>query len=159
MLFSKNNCIHRICCLSYQFNNNYSYKLSFKLFFFLHIDNYAKKIIYATRDYLIIRVKILIHCNAIVAICIALVAIPGFMISVALSETIFFASYWERQHNLATTQMSLPQRYGVFSAIECGVTFPYKVVINDHSVTIKGNPILFICIQGFTQNFGISQPS
>ena len=50
----------------------------------------------------------------------------GFMISVALSEryaytcdslatTILFASYWERQHNLATTQMSLPQRYGVFS--------------------------------------------
>ena len=49
MLFSKNNCVHRIRSLSYQFNNNYSYKLSFKLFFFLHIDNYAKKIIYATR--------------------------------------------------------------------------------------------------------------
>ena len=100
MLFSENNCIHRIRSLSYQFNNNYSYKLSFKLFFFLHIDNYSKKIIYATRtrtiyastcvyrslNYLIIRVNILIHCNAIVAICIALVAIPGFMISVALSE-------------------------------------------------------------------------
>ena len=93
MLFSKNNCIHIIRSLSYQFNNNYSYKLSFKLFFFLHIDNYAKKIIYATRtcvyrslNYLIIRVKILIHCNAIVAICIALVAIPGFRISVAPSE-------------------------------------------------------------------------
>ena len=39
-----------------------------------------------TIDYLIIRVEILIHCNAIVAICIALVAIPGFMISVTLSE-------------------------------------------------------------------------
>ena len=93
MLFSKNNCIHIIRSLSYQFNNNYSYKLSFKLFFFLHIDNYAKKIIYATRtcvyrflNYLIIRVRILIHCNAIVVICIALVVILGFMISVALSE-------------------------------------------------------------------------
>ena len=49
MLFSENNCIHRIRSLSYQFNKNYSYKLSFKLFSFLHIDNYAKKIIYATR--------------------------------------------------------------------------------------------------------------
>ena len=49
MLFFKNNCIHRIRSLSYQFNNNYSYKLSFKLYFFLHIDNYAKRIIYATR--------------------------------------------------------------------------------------------------------------
>ena len=39
-----------------------------------------------TIDYLIIRVKILIHCNVIVAICFALVAIPGFMINVALSE-------------------------------------------------------------------------
>ena len=48
MLFSKNNCIHRIRFLSYRFNNNYLYKLSFKLSFFLHIDNYAKKIIYAT---------------------------------------------------------------------------------------------------------------
>ena len=48
MLFSKNNCIYRIRSLSYQFNNNYLYKLSFKLFFFLHIDNYAK-LIYATR--------------------------------------------------------------------------------------------------------------
>ena len=87
MLFFKNNYIHRIRSLSYQFNNNYSYKLSFKLFFFLHIDNYAKKNhLRDTIDYLIIRVKILIHCNAIVAICITLVAIPGFMISVALSE-------------------------------------------------------------------------
>ena len=49
MLFSKNNWIHRIRSLSYKFNNNYSYKLSFKLFSFLHIDNYAKKIIYVTR--------------------------------------------------------------------------------------------------------------
>ena len=49
MLLPKNNCIHRIRSLSYQFNNNYSYKFSFKLFFFLHIDDYAKKIIYATR--------------------------------------------------------------------------------------------------------------
>ena len=37
-------------------------------------------------------------------------------------------------------------------------TFPYKAVINDHSVTIEGNPILFNCSQGFTQSFGISQP-
>ena len=49
MLFSKNNCIHRIRSLSYQFKNNYSYKLSFKFFFFLHIENYAKQIIYAIR--------------------------------------------------------------------------------------------------------------
>ena len=86
MLFSKNNCVHRIRSLSYQFNNNYSCKLSFKLLFFLHIDNYAKKNhLRDTIDYLIIRIKILIHCTAIVVICIALVAIPGFMISVAPS--------------------------------------------------------------------------
>ena len=35
----------------------------------------------------------------------------------------------------------------------------HKVVINNLSVTIEGNPILFNCSQGFTQNFGISQPS
>ena len=29
------------------------------------------------------------------------------------------------------------------------MTFPYKVLINNHSVTIEGNPILFNCIQGF----------
>ena len=39
------------------------------------------------------------------------------------------------------------------------VTFPYKVVINNHNVTIEGNPILFNYSQEFTQNFGISQPS
>ena len=49
MLFSKNNYIYKIRSLSYHFNNNYSYKLSFKLFFFSHIDNCAKNIIYATR--------------------------------------------------------------------------------------------------------------
>ena len=60
-----------------------------------------------------------------------------------------------------------------FHAIECAVTtclpqvrgklsqmtFPYKVVINNHSVTIEGNPILFDRSQESTQNFGISQPS
>ena len=35
----------------------------------------------------------------------------------------------------------------------------YKVVIDNHSVMIKGNSILFNCSQGFTQNFSISQPS
>ena len=39
------------------------------------------------------------------------------------------------------------------------VTFFYKVVINNPSVTIEGNPILLNCSQGFTQNVGISQPS
>ena len=39
------------------------------------------------------------------------------------------------------------------------VTFPYKVVINNHSVMIEGNPIFSNCSQGFTQNFGIWQPS
>ena len=34
-------------------------------------------------------------------------------------------------------------------------TFPYKVVINNHSVTIEGNLIFFNCSQGFTQNFGL----
>ena len=37
------------------------------------------------------------------------------------------------------------------------VTFPYKVVINNQSVTIEGNPILFNYNQGFTQDFGMSQ--
>ena len=32
-------------------------------------------------------------------------------------------------------------------------TFLYKVVINNHCVTIEGNPILFNCSQGFTQNY------
>ena len=45
-----------------------------------------------------------------------------------------------------------------FHAIECGVTFPYKVVIKNHSVRIEGNPIFFNRSQGFTQNFGISRP-
>ena len=39
------------------------------------------------------------------------------------------------------------------------VTGDLKVVINNHSVTIEGNPILFNCSQGITRNFGISQPS
>ena len=39
------------------------------------------------------------------------------------------------------------------------VTVSYKLVIKNHSVTIEGIPILFNCSQGFTQNFGISQPS
>ena len=39
------------------------------------------------------------------------------------------------------------------------VIFPYKVVINNHSVTIEGSPILFNCSRGFSQNFGISQHS
>ena len=39
------------------------------------------------------------------------------------------------------------------------MTFPYKVVNNNHSVTIEENPILFNCTQGFTKKFGISQPS
>ena len=30
------------------------------------------------------------------------------------------------------------------------VTFPYKVVIDNYSVTIEENPILFDCSQGFT---------
>ena len=46
---------------------------------------------------------------------------------------------------------NLPQLWEKFSQ----VTFPYKMVIKNHSVKIKGNPILFNCIQGFTQNFGI----
>ena len=32
------------------------------------------------------------------------------------------------------------------------------VVINNHSVAIEGNAILFNCSQGLTHNFGISQP-
>ena len=39
------------------------------------------------------------------------------------------------------------------------VTFPYKVVIKNYSVTIEKNPILSNCSQGFTQNFDISQSS
>ena len=39
------------------------------------------------------------------------------------------------------------------------VTFPYKVVINNHTVKIEENPILFNSSQGFAQNFGISHPS
>ena len=34
---------------------------------------------------------------------------------VYLRSRLSFATYWEWQYNLATTQMSLPQRYGVFS--------------------------------------------
>ena len=36
------------------------------------------------------------------------------------------------------------------------VTFPYKAVINNHSVTIGGNPILFNCSQRFKQKFHIT---
>ena len=32
-----------------------------------------------------------------------------------------------------------------FHAIDCGVTFPYKLFINNYSVTIERNPILFNC--------------
>ena len=39
------------------------------------------------------------------------------------------------------------------------VTFPYKVVINNHSITIEWNPKFFNYSQGFNQNFGTSQPS
>ena len=35
------------------------------------------------------------------------------------------------------------------------VAFPYKVVINNDSVTIEGNPILFNRTQGFAQNFSL----
>ena len=42
---------------------------------------------------------------------------------------------------------NLPRLRGKLSQ----ATFPYKVVINNHSVTIEGNPILFNCSQGFTQ--------
>ena len=35
------------------------------------------------------------------------------------------------------------------------VTVPYKVAINNHTVTISEIPILFNCSQEFTQNFGI----
>ena len=52
----------------------------------------------------------------------------------------------------------LVSRRRVFLALS-SVTFPYKVVIKNHSVTIEGNLILFNCSQGFTQKFGISQPS
>ena len=38
--------------------------------------------------------------------------------------------------------------------------FRYKFFINNiNNVKIEGNPIFFNCSQGFTQNFGISQPS
>ena len=50
---------------------------------------------------------------------------------------------------------NLPRLRGKLSQ----VIFPYKVVINNHSITIEGNPVLFNCSQVFTQNFGISQPS
>ena len=36
---------------------------------------------------------------------------------------------------------------------------PVTGKVNNHSVTIEGNPILFNCRQGFTQNFRVSQPS
>ena len=39
------------------------------------------------------------------------------------------------------------------------VTSPCKWFINNRSVTFERNPILFNCSQGFTRNFGISQPS
>ena len=47
---------------------------------------------------------------------------------------------------------NLPRLWGKLSQ----VTFSYKVVIINHSVTIEGNSILFNCSQGFTQNFGMS---
>ena len=50
---------------------------------------------------------------------------------------------------------NLPRLRGKLSQ----VTFSYKMVINNHSVAIEGNPIVFNCNQGFIQNFGISQPS
>ena len=50
---------------------------------------------------------------------------------------------------------NLPRLRGKLSQ----VTFPYKVIINNHSVTIDENPILFNGSQGLTQNFGISQAS
>ena len=39
------------------------------------------------------------------------------------------------------------------------VPSPYKLFINNHSVTIDQNPILFNFSQEFTRNFGIWQPS
>ena len=45
--------------------------------------------------------------------------------------------------NLPQLRRKLPQ-----------VTFPYKVDINNHSITIEKNPVLFNCSQGFAQNFG-----
>ena len=50
---------------------------------------------------------------------------------------------------------NLPRLQGKLSQ----VTFLYKVVSNNCNVTIEGNPTLFNCSQGFTQNFAISQPS
>ena len=50
---------------------------------------------------------------------------------------------------------NLPRIRGKFSQ----VTFPYEVVIENHSVMIEENLILFNCSQEFTQNFGISEPS
>ena len=52
---------------------------------------------------------------------------------------------------------NLPQLRGKLSPST--LTFPYKVVINPHSVTIEGNVILLNCSQEFTRNFGVSKPS
>ena len=46
---------------------------------------------------------------------------------------------------------NLPRLRGKLSQM----TFSYKVVINKHSVTIEGNPILLNCSQRLTQNFVI----
>ena len=45
---------------------------------------------------------------------------------------------------------NLPRNRGRLSQ----VTSPYKLFINNHSVTIERNPILFNCSQEFTENFG-----
>ena len=50
---------------------------------------------------------------------------------------------------------NLPRNRGRLSQ----VTSPYKLFINNHSVTFERNPILFNCSQEFSGNFGISQPS
>ena len=50
---------------------------------------------------------------------------------------------------------NLPQWRGKLSQ----VTFPYKVGINNRSVMIEENSIILNFTQGFTQNFGLPQPS
>ena len=47
---------------------------------------------------------------------------------------------------------NLPRRRGRLSQ----VTSPYKLFINNHSVTFERNPVLFNCSQEFTRNFSIS---
>ena len=46
---------------------------------------------------------------------------------------------------------NLPRLRGKFSQVTC----PYKVLINNRSITSEGNPIFFNCSQGLIQNFGI----